>query len=210
MAEKKETAEQKLLKMIEASSGAGPTKALAKTGKKRNVYAAISAANKVLIIGIILTFIVMGYEFQAGIRNLNQGLDAAATQIAQKKGMSVENLLPTVQRLSFYLASVNRRNIFVPYEEKATATTGVDASNTAIARATKNFRLVGISWMDRVDTASVMIEDTDQKVTYFLHQGEKVKLKDGGDIVVKTIYADSVELGFQNEEIIIRYDKPKN
>ena len=120
--------------------------------------------------------------------------------------MSEESLIPKVQAVSYYASEVKRRNIFQPYEEKTTTgvvTTGI-SKDSPIVRKTKNLRLVGISWLDTVESASAMIEDTEKNMTYFLKKGEKM-----GDIIVKTIYADSVALGYENEEIIIKYDKSK-
>ena len=89
---------------------------------------------------------------------------------------------------------------FVP-ETKSVETA---PENRKIVLLTKTFKLVGIAWLDTIDSASVMIEDTDKNVTYFLKQGEKI-----GDIIVKTIYADGAVLGYENEEMILKYDKTR-
>ena len=86
------------------------------------------------------------------------------------------------------------------------STVNVSKENRRVAQETKNLRLVGISWLDTVETASVMIEDTEKEVTYFLKEGEKIG---NSDIVIKTIYAESTKLGYEDEEIIITYDETK-
>ena len=103
--------------------------------------------------------------------------------------------------ISYYLNNVEKRNLLQPMEQKAIASV-ISSENTEISRKIANWKLVGIAWLDTVESASVMIEDTSANVTHFLKKGEKL-----GDILVKTIYADRAVLGYENEEIEIRYDK---
>ena len=202
---KKETAEQKLLKMIEVADGAPIESARTqkKVHKKQNLIGLIKTINKILFIGVIVAGLFLANEIVAGIRLLGQNpqFDAGQKNVANVAGE--ENPVPQAQRLSYYLSAVKQRNIFQPFETSATqSVVEVSSKNARIAKKTSGLRLVGVSWLDSIESASVMVEDVDNKVTYFLQKGEKI-----GDVTVKTIYADSVELGYENEEIIIRYDK---
>lgn len=201
---KKETAEQKLLKMIEDSSGAdvSVSKTKQKVAKKQNTLSLMKVANKVLIVGVLGSIVFLGNEIISGAALTSKAIEVPAGKKAKVLGDG-DSQGVTIQRLSYYLANVNRRNIFQPFEEAQKALEVTD-KNKKIANALTKYKLVGVSWLDKIDTASVMIEDTDKKVTYFLHKGEKI-----GDIVVKTIYADSALLGYEDEEIIIKYDKSK-
>ena len=68
MASKKETAEQKLLKMIEGSTeAAGASSAAQDVNQKRKFLVAVSLINKVLVVGIILAAIILGKEVIMGI-----------------------------------------------------------------------------------------------------------------------------------------------
>ena len=201
----KETAEQKLLKMIETSSDATATssKQEQKIVKKQNVLTIIKTCNRVLLAGIGVILLLSVYEVAAGSNLLNKSVNLPTKQkIAKHVKTDAGVRMPQIQKLSFYLAAVDRRNIFQPYEEKAAKNVDASGKNSRIARETQKLRLVGVSWLDKIDTASVMIEDTEKNMTYFLKKGEKI-----GNIYVKTIYADSAVLGYENEEIIIRYDK---
>jgi len=207
VAKQKETAEQKLLKMIEASSGEGAvtTKTHQKVVKKQDALTLVRTSNKLLILGVITMGCLLAYEVQNGMALMSKTIDFSSLQVKSSRAGSVEKVIPTIQNLSFYLAGVNRRNFFKPYEAKAPSMIAVTDTNDLLIDRISGLRLVGISWLDHVDTASAMIEDKDKQVTYFLQKGEKL-----GDVVVKTIYADSVELRYKHEEILIRYDKPQN
>lgn len=202
---KEETAEQKLLKMIEAGSegkGQSEKKSSQKVSQKQNILTVLKTAGKVLMLALILSVLFLGYEIYAGLDLVQQEVEISLEDDFSRSSNSAL-AMPTVQRLSYYLASIRKRDIFSPYEAP-TGTAEVKSGNEGIARAIRDYRLVGIAWFETVASASVMIEDTKKNTTYFLQKGEKL-----GDIHVKTIYADSALLGYKDEEIIIRYDKPQ-
>ncbi|MDP8212428.1 MAG: hypothetical protein P9X22_03935 [Candidatus Zapsychrus exili] len=205
--EKKETAEQKLLKMIETSSFEGESDSAleSQSTKKYNVLTALKLSNKFLYFAVIVVTLFLVNEVKFGTEITSRNIIIPSVKKILVKSISLESVLPTTQNIAFYLFGVKNRNIFQPYE-KATLNKVVNASEESkrIMQITQGYKLVGVSWLDDVESASVMIEDTGKGITYFLKKGEKV-----GDIIVKTIYADSVELGYENEEIIIGYDKPQ-
>ena len=207
---KKESAEEKLKKMLEASEGAqsGAQSATLNVPRKRSKGAGLVGLvkffNILLILGIVLTSLGVANEIRAGMELLNENIEITIDHQSSRTAAKAPEL-PTFRELPDYMAQIDKRNIFQPYQER-TSVQIVESTpkDNRILERTDNLRLVGIAWMDRVETASVMLEDTEKNVTYFLNKGEKL-----GDIFVKTIYADSVELGYENEEIIIKYDTPQ-
>lgn len=208
---KKETAEQKLLKMIEASSA---KKAAPQQGQKSKkaikksvtLAAILNYANIVLIIAVIAAVLFLVSVLSIGLKLVKGQAQFTVPSNMNKRQFNVEELMPKMENINYYLSGVLKRNIFFPHEEVSTPANIVAKNlDSEIIKKTKSLRLVGVSWLDKVETASVMIEDAERKQTYFLRKGDKI----GGDIFVKTIYADSAVLGYQNEEIIIKYDKPQ-
>jgi hypothetical protein len=201
---KKPTAEQKLLQMIEATQGGAAVvgKSSQKVAQKQNVLTLLKTLNTLLVLGVIGTLVFLFNEIADGAKLASQKIDIKAPKEAIERASDAQ---PEVASLSNYMDVMKRRNIFMPYEEKTTAVAvSPDQSTSRIHQKAAKLHLVGISWLDSADTASVMIEDTEKQETYFLQKGEKM-----GDIVIKTIYADSALLGYENEEMIIKYDKPQ-
>jgi len=107
--------------------------------------------------------------------------------------------LPSAKEVTHYLDSISERNIFKPYDGKTATEIVVPVGTRKVAGKTEKLKLRGISWLDSPETASVMIEDTETGITYFLRQGEQVK-----DVVIKEIFADQVILTYEGEEMAIR------
>ena len=226
----KETAEQKLLKLIETPSSSESAKASGQEAASQIAQAVRSHGFFDLAIpSAVRSFLGLGklssgpLQFSFGLREINKALMASSiaifvfllvdflngTKSLQKKiDLAVDsnpakipsNIILPVKNLSDYLALVESRNIFQPLEKKAVEEKpAVQSPTQKIAGLTEKLKLVGISWLDSAETASVMIEDEESGITYFVHQGEKVK-----ELTVKTIYTDQIVLSYEGEEITIR------
>ena len=203
--ENKETAEQKLLKMIEASSDAAtaPAKTQEKVVQKQSVLSVIKKINLFLIVGAVGAAVLLAKEVMAGTDYLTKGIHFNVDQNVINSTRKNDIVMPAAPRLSSYLVGITRRNFFQPFEqEEGKTAVGAPGKNAQITQKAAHLRLVGVSWLDTIDSASVMVEDSEKNMTYFLKKGERI-----GDIFVKTIYADSAVLGYDNEEMTIKYDK---
>ncbi|MBF0484768.1 MAG: hypothetical protein HQL25_08710 [Candidatus Omnitrophica bacterium] len=205
---KNETAEQKLLKMIEASAGPGAVssnKVQENAKRKQNILTVIRGVNLFLFVAIILGVCFIIYQIKTGSDMANKAIVfTEPSVIPSKTAATISSKSDASKDLEIYMANIRKRNFFYPYEKPKASGPGENLQSTDVSNLTKKLRLVGVSWLDSAESASVMLEDTDKNQTYFLMKNEKI-----GDIFVKTIYADSVLLGYKNEEIVIRYDTPK-
>jgi hypothetical protein len=186
----KETAEQKLLKIM---NKAGASSVNSSGQKKFNFTFSMQTLNQLLLAGIVVCVLVLGYELYKGINLLKTDVDLSG----DVKAPTLASIaLPTSKDVKFYLDKVNSRNIFRPYDGQVKS-----AAPTAKGLAVRmgKYKLVGIAWLDLPETASIMIEDTENKTTYFLKQGEQLD-----DVTVKTIYTDRVVFSDENEETIIK------
>ena len=200
---KQETAEQKLLKMIETSGGIQEvTETQQKVSKEQSSLGLIKKCNLALLVVLIALLGLFANEIFKGMTLMGKNFEYDKQPVPAKVSESEGELIPSVPRLSSYLANVDRRNIFMPYEEAAKQAVVAGSENRTISQKAGHLRLVGIAWLDSVDSATAMLEDVDKKMTYVLMKGEKID-----DVTVKTIYADSVKLGYKDEEIILKYDK---
>ncbi len=195
----KESAEEKLLKMMQKSGvpvavkNASPVAAGGKTAKKMEFNFTIGHLNQILFIGIFACILGLVYEMRGGMQLINTNVDLEGDL---KLPRSVTDIaLPTNNDVKFYTDKINTRNIFRPYEAPTTKA----AVKFNLAKRLSKFKLVGVAWLDLPETASIMIEDTVKKETFFLKQGEQLE-----GVTVKTIYTDRVVFGDENEETTIK------
>ncbi|MDP8265964.1 MAG: hypothetical protein P9M07_03355 [Candidatus Aceula meridiana] len=236
---KKETAEQKLLRIIEegAKESGEPTGQVAAAsatavGTAQSVAAAVKGPgitippialniggllqglqgifpkgqsfgikqiNMIMGVLIIICVIFLAGIYKSGMSQLKSGLDFASD--VKAKGLQfASSVMPQYENVDSFLEYVLQRNIFRPYEKKqGDKASNVPLGTQLLSEKLQKLKLVGISWLDSPDTASVMVEQTETGMTYFLKQGESFD-----EITVKIIYADRVIFGYQTEEMEVR------
>jgi len=199
---KKETAEEKLLKIIEAtqkakglSSSAVLSPSVARASQRR-ISVSVHQINVFLIAALLAGFLFLVNEIRSGNMLLEQDVaievDAAAPADAQAAA------LPQMKNISYYLDRMSLRNIFQPYDKKAVEQKEA-AAHISLQTKMSKYKLVGVAWLDVPESATVMIEDTAKRETRFLREGDKIE-----DVKVKTIYTDRVVFSYANEEITIK------
>ena len=190
----KESAEEKLLKMMQKTAPVAVKSSVSTPAKKKFSFTfTISTLNAILFLGIFGCMIVLGYEMRSGFSLLSQSFGFPS---GSKTDVSLSDIaLPSSQSADYYLQKINERNIFKPYVAKVAPKKAIQG----LAQLMAKFKLVGISWLDLPETASIMIEDTQKNETYFLRQGEQLE-----GVTVKTIYTDRAVFSHENEEMTIK------
>ena len=191
----KESAEEKLLKMMQKSAPIGAVKSSvpASSQKKFKFSFSVNALNTLLFLGILACIIALGFEMRSGFSLLHQAVEFPRES---KTGVSLSDIaLPSTPGVNYYLQKINERNIFKPYVPKVAK----KAALQGLVQLMSKYKLVGIAWLDLPETATVMIEDTRKKETFFLKQGEQLE-----GVTVKTIYTDRAVFSHENEETTIK------
>lgn len=190
----KESAEEKLLKMMKKSAPSIAVKAVPVPVKKKFQFTfSVSALNTFLFLGILACIVALVFEMRSGYQLLGQAVEFPSES---KTGVSSSDIaLPSAQSADYYLQKINTRNIFKPYVAK----TVEKAVAQGLVQLMSKYKLVGIAWLDLPETASIMIENTQKKETLFFKQGEKLE-----GVTVKTIYTDRAVFSHENEETTIK------
>jgi len=151
--------------------------------------------NKILVICIVVTGLFFFNSIVAGLKSAQQDMDFSRAQ--DVPGVA-ETALPTFQKVGDYVQVISQRNIFQPYEKKVVAKTEGPVENQQIRGKFEALRLVGISWLDSPDTATVMVEDQKTSITHFLREGESLQ-----GVSVERIYADRVKFRMGEETVSV-------
>ena len=201
---KKETAEEKLLKIIEAtkkakaaSSGVPASASMALARPSARFSITVQQINLLLIVGVLASLLFLGYEVKNGLGLLGETVSISVDTKVSKDPLNL--LIPQMKGITYYLDKAGPRNIFKPYEQPEAGTAGVTSARAALEKKMAKYKLVGIAWLDVPESATVMLEDAATHMTHFLKEGDKIE-----DVTVKTIYTDRVVFGYANEEIITK------
>ena len=196
---KKETAEEKLLKIIEASKQAKAAASVVHPVhqiQKPFIAFSFQQVNLVLIAAVAAGLIFFAYQINSGLSLLGEDVSIPEGVSAAKEVPGAQ--VPQMKDLAFYLDKIASRNIFQPYERKA-ADQATSSDQIGLQTKMSKYKLVGVAWLDVPESATAMIEETGKHETHFLREGDKIE-----DVKVKTIYTDRVVFSSANEEITIK------
>jgi len=199
---KKETAEEKLLKIIEATKkakGLASSSALSPSLTKvsrHHISISVQQINVVLVAALLAGSLFLVNEIRNGNMLLNQDVSIEVDAVAPADGQGAT--LSQMKSIAYYTDKISTRNIFQPYDKKAVEQKEA-ASQISLQTKMSKYKLVGVAWLDVPESATVMIEDTAKQETRFLREGDKID-----DVKVKTIYTDRVVFSYANEEITIK------
>jgi len=230
---KKETAEQKLLRIIEdgggaPAAGAEPQVAVA-SAAAQDIAAAVKGTgisippvfgvlsekiqalsggllgksfglkqlNVVLIVFIICTAVALGIFYKSESGMVDKAVHFSK-MLEPSDTASLIRVLPQYEPLASFLEVILKRNLFRPYEKKEEVVTDAPTGSEKVAAKVKDLKLVGISWLDAPDSASIMVENT-EGTTLFLKVGDTVS-----DVLVKKIYVDRVIFSYDDQEMEVR------
>jgi hypothetical protein len=195
----KETAEQKLLKILE-TSGQLPPKSMAAAPKVKGPHVklqfSVKMLNGLLILGIIACFVVLGLEFQSGSALVRKQVEFSLDASIPHRSLDASET--KTKDIAYYAQKIGERNIFMPFEKEVLDKANVPVKPT-LAKKLSKYKMVGVAWLDLPESASVMFEDSATGSTFFLREGEKLD-----DVIIKAIYTDRAVLSYENEEITIK------
>jgi hypothetical protein len=198
---KKETAEQKLLKIIEATKKAQAVssgEAVAVAPKKASrLPITLKHLNIALIVAVVTGLFYFLFELRNGVVLLGEDVSFSVESVVPKESLNL--FVPQMKGIAFYLDKMSARDLFKPYEKKDVGVAGTPSGKAMLEKKMSKFRVVGVAWLDVPESATIMIEDKANGTTRFLKEGEKID-----DVTVKTIYTDRVVVGYDNEEIVIK------
>lgn len=153
--------------------------------------------NMVLIVLIIMASLSLGFFYQSEAKHMDQAIDFSK-DIKSSDVTGALGIVPQYEPLTSFLEVLLTRNIFRPYEKKVEGLEDVAPGLQKIATKVKSFKLVGISWLDTPDSASIMVEDANG-TTLFLKEQDTVS-----DVSIKKIFADRVIFAYQDQEMEVR------
>jgi len=155
-----------------------------------------------IALATLIVFVAVGFGLSL-TQNIRASQNPVEFPSLQSAPFSAQGILPLFGEVAEYVSSVSVRNIFQPYEEKVVVEKEVVPAEILgiqqVIDRTKDLKLVGISWLDTADSASAMVENTGSGVTYFLRPGDKIN-----EVLVTSIYADSIVVEFQGEQLEIK------
>lgn len=176
-----------------SAAGTGLANSLLKFFKGGYKQINIRVVNAALFLGVVLlaVYLVNNVSGSFGASNKLDLKVPAAGKVSDK----LEDNLARTRDLGYYTDKIKQRDIF-RMGPKMKLDAAPEIISSKVAEATKDLKLVGISWSDNPDA---IIEDTKGSRTYFVKKGDMI-----GEIKVDSISREKVMLRYEEEMIELR------